>query len=304
MIVSEITEGGATAGGDFPAVQEEYVGQESRASHNNDSKNGDAAVVLTRTMAGQRKNPNLTAVPEKDGQDRDRDRDAEMTSLLERLASTEATLRRERASREVLSIALTALQLRAASAAAAATDSSATQDHGGGSSDNGRPSSNTQRQNSGGTGGVGAVRVADAESSENFRGEAVFPQSAAGIRGRSEEAAGGQRGERPPWKNGLYKRQPYADNYVPESFLEKLVTNCEQRERGSMVLEVKLWLKVPSISSGKTVAYFPLFVRLCSCGCMYNVVGYGVSARMHKAAFRCVDVCVAVVIVIFRCTRR
>lgn len=35
--------------------------------------------------------------------------------------------------------------------------------------------------------------------------------------------------ERPrrPWQNVLYKRQPYADNHVPDSFLEKLVTNGE-----------------------------------------------------------------------------
>lgn len=32
---------------------------------------------------------------------------------------------------------------------------------------------------------------------------------------------------RPPWQNVLYKRQPYADNHVPDSFLEKLVTNGE-----------------------------------------------------------------------------
>lgn len=30
---------------------------------------------------------------------------------------------------------------------------------------------------------------------------------------------------RPPWENVLYKRQPYADNFVPDTFLEKLVTN-------------------------------------------------------------------------------
>lgn len=33
---------------------------------------------------------------------------------------------------------------------------------------------------------------------------------------------------RPPWQNVLYKRQPYADNHVPDSFLEKLVTNGER----------------------------------------------------------------------------
>lgn len=55
------------------------------------------------------------------------------------------------------------------------------------------------------------------------------PPAAGGAEGESERSwSGGRRRgtwERPPWKNGLYKRQPYADNHVPESFLEKLVTN-------------------------------------------------------------------------------
>lgn len=47
-----------------------------------------------------------------------------------------------------------------------------------------------------------------------------------GERGRRRHRGEEER-HRPPWQNVLYKRQPYADNHVPDSFLEKLVTNGE-----------------------------------------------------------------------------
>jgi hypothetical protein len=35
---------------------------------------------------------------------------------------------------------------------------------------------------------------------------------------------------KPPWQRLLWKKQPYPDNYVPDSFLDGLRTNCESRK--------------------------------------------------------------------------
>jgi hypothetical protein len=42
---------------------------------------------------------------------------------------------------------------------------------------------------------------------------------------------------RPPWEKVLYKRQPYPDNHVDDSFLESLSTNAgvQQYELGSLI---------------------------------------------------------------------
>ena len=50
----------------------------------------------------------------------------------------------------------------------------------------------------------------------------------AGLGGVEGEGAGEERRRRPPWTNALYRREPYADNYVPPIFLERLVTNGER----------------------------------------------------------------------------
>lgn len=45
--------------------------------------------------------------------------------------------------------------------------------------------------------------------------------------GSDGDRVAGEKKKFPQWTNALYRRQPYADNYVPSSFLEKLVTNGE-----------------------------------------------------------------------------
>lgn len=137
--------------------------------------------------------------------------DANIATLLERLASTEAKFLRERASTEALRGALSALQRRAA-AAADTRDVSC-----------GGPTANTPRDSCN-RGASSSAGVIDADSSENLRGDS---RDGTGSRGRGGETDGCRPGERPPWKNILYKRQPYPDNHVPQSFLEKLVTNGE-----------------------------------------------------------------------------
>lgn len=122
----------------------------------------------------------------------------DVAALLERLAETEAALLEERVSKKELCDEL--LRVRSA-----AVEVGGQQDGGGGSSDG--------RDNTTSSWVAGA------------RTEGVV----AGTEGRGRSGGAGDRGgrdeEKPPWKNGLYKRQPYADNYVPDSFLEKLVTN-------------------------------------------------------------------------------
>lgn len=125
-------------------------------------------------------------------------------ALLSRLAKAEAALLEERASKQALHDELLRLRSEQAEAAAAPAVTVDFAAHDGGSSD-GRAST---------TAGLEQPPVV-AETLGTTGGEN-------GRSGRREE-------ERPPWKNGLYKRQPYADNYVPDSFLEKLVTNGEPR---------------------------------------------------------------------------
>ena len=60
--------------------------------------------------------------------------------------------------------------------------------------------------------GVGSTISSDGDENENLVGE-----------GRDYYGGGG------PWQKVLWKRQPYADNHVPASFLEGLVTNAEHR---------------------------------------------------------------------------
>ena len=36
--------------------------------------------------------------------------------------------------------------------------------------------------------------------------------------------------KKPPWRRILWERQPYADNYVDQSFLSSLVTNANLRK--------------------------------------------------------------------------
>eukprot|EP00903_Cladosiphon_okamuranus_P014501 g13451.t1 len=57
--------------------------------------------------------------------------------------------------------------------------------------------------------------------------EDTEPRPAERVRRRNR---GEDERSRPPWQNVLYKRQPYADNHVPDSFLEKLVTNAYVRQ--------------------------------------------------------------------------
>lgn len=118
--------------------------------------------------------------------------------LAARLAETETLLAAERASNQALSNEL--LRVRSeknvSSAAAGIT---------------GRRRDNSNNNNS-----VSAAAVAGAATEE------VDPPAERGVRRRNR---GNDERPRPPWQNVLYKRQPYADNHVPDSFLEKLVTN-------------------------------------------------------------------------------
>lgn len=118
--------------------------------------------------------------------------------LAARLAETETLLAAERASNQALSNEL--LRVRSekniSSAAAGIT---------------GRRRDNSNNNNS-----VSAAAVAGAATEE------VDPPAERGVRRRNR---GDDERPRPPWQNVLYKRQPYADNHVPDSFLEKLVTN-------------------------------------------------------------------------------
>lgn len=70
-------------------------------------------------------------------------------------------------------------------------------------------------------GGVLSSDGKDVSLSRGRGGEGLVREGGGG-KGRRHER---HERKRPPWQNGLYKRQPYADNYVPDSFLEKLVTN-------------------------------------------------------------------------------
>ena len=117
---------------------------------------------------------------------------SEQQQLLARLADTESLLAAERASKQALCDELLRLRSESNVGSAATGGSAGRQEH---------------------NGGVSAAPPAEAAEASAER---------AGRRRRGEEER-----PRPPWQNVLYKRQPYADNHVPDSFLEKLVTNGE-----------------------------------------------------------------------------
>lgn len=137
---------------------------------------------------------------------------APAAALLSRLAETEALLLEERASNQSLYDELLRVRSAAAEQAGTGTAEVVGQDGGGGSSDGKVDGRRKRSMMHRGTGASEMMLVED-----RVGGEVTDPMG----RGRRPEE------ERPPWKNGLYKRQPYADNYVPDSFLEKLVTNGE-----------------------------------------------------------------------------
>lgn len=123
------------------------------------------------------------------------DRAASAERLLARLSETETLLAAERASNQVLNDEL--LRVRSETIARAAGAAGV-----------------TGRENS-----VSAAAAAATEDAD-----LPPPPPVEKVRRRNK---GDDERPRPPWQNVLYKRQPYADNHVPDSFLEKLVTNGE-----------------------------------------------------------------------------
>lgn len=117
--------------------------------------------------------------------------------LLARLAEAEALLAAERASNQALSDELLRLRSDKSVSTAAAGIS--------------------RRDNSSSNNNSASAVVAATEDAEP-----PLPAERARRRNRGNDER-----PRPPWQNVLYKRQPYADNHVPDSFLEKLVTNGE-----------------------------------------------------------------------------
>ncbi|CAM9299616.1 unnamed protein product [Ectocarpus sp. 6 AP-2014] len=161
--------------------------------------------------------------------------------LVSRLESTEALLAAERASNQALSDEL--LRLRAGGATAAG---------GGGSSDGYDKDYDSPRprpNSSGGTPVEGGTERARRQ-------------------GRAEEER-----LRPPWQNVLYKRQPYADNHVPGSFLEKLVTNAYVRQPDLRLYVINTFAVTQQISA--VTLFLVVFMRtqdgLISVGTMVMV---------------------------------
>ena len=133
--------------------------------------------------------------------------------LLARLAEAEALLAEERASNQALSDEL--LRVRSEKSVSPAAAGGSRRD--------------TSSINSSSSSNVSAVVAAAAAAAT----EDIEPPPPAAERARRRNRGDDER-PRPPWQNVLYKRQPYADNHVPDSFLEKLVTNgeclCERRQ--------------------------------------------------------------------------
>eukprot|EP00904_Undaria_pinnatifida_P005674 jgi/Undpi1/2236/HiC_scaffold_12.g05622.m1 len=147
-----------------------------------------------------------------------RDRNGEAL-LLSRLAETEALLLEERASKQALLDELSRTRLAALEQATTqAAAELAHQDYADGSSD-GQDLDNRCRRSA-----EQGSFSAEVESRGGVGSASSAERRAAGQGGRPVED------ERPAWKNVLYERQPYADNFVPDSFLEKLVTNSYVRE--------------------------------------------------------------------------
>lgn len=150
---------------------------------------------------------------------RNADPETMIATLMQRLAVTEAELMRERASNEAMNDALITLRQQHSEAA----ESKRSRDNA--SATSGATPNCPQDTVPGNSRSIhpNATAAPEVESSESLRGDHL----GAGRVGHGEGSDGTGRAERPPWKNILYKRQPYPDNYVPESFLEKLVTNGE-----------------------------------------------------------------------------
>eukprot|EP00752_Nemacystus_decipiens_P007826 g6991.t1 len=119
--------------------------------------------------------------------------------LLARLAEAETLLAAEKASNQALNDEL--LRVRSEKSASPSVAGTRARDDSSGNS-------------------VSAAAAATEEA-------AADPPPAERVRRRHR---GGDERPRPPWQNVLYKRQPYADNHVPDSFLEKLVTNAYVRQ--------------------------------------------------------------------------
>ncbi|CAM9781623.1 unnamed protein product, partial [Laminaria digitata] len=154
-----------------------------------------------------------------------RDRNGEAL-LLSRLAEAEALLLEERASKQALLDELS----RARSAAAEQQQDRAR-----------AARAELVHQDATDYSSDGQVQQDNGYSRRSAKQEGGYSSSAVEARPGGATSAGGagaatarQRAaedERPPpWKNVLYERQPYADNFVPDSFLEKLVTNSYVRE--------------------------------------------------------------------------
>lgn len=129
-----------------------------------------------------------------------------MADLLARLEGTESLLVAERASNQALYHELQSLRSErgvGSAAAAAAADSPD-----GNSRDDTSPPPHHYQQHINNSNSVSATAEGEHERLRRRR------------RGKGDDER-----PRPPWQNVLYKRQPYADNHVPDSFLEKLVTN-------------------------------------------------------------------------------
>ncbi|CAN0079611.1 unnamed protein product [Pylaiella littoralis] len=143
------------------------------------------------------------------------DEDPTTAKLLARLAGAESLLAAERAFNQALCDELRSLrsERNVSSAAADSPDGKDSRDD---ASPAPPPHHREQYINSSNS-SVSAAAAAAAE---------IEPER---LRGRRRGRGDGDR-PRSPWQNVLYKRQPYADNHVPDSFLEKLVTNAYVRQ--------------------------------------------------------------------------
>ncbi|CAM9255245.1 unnamed protein product [Ectocarpus fasciculatus] len=163
--------------------------------------------------------------------------------LISRLEATEALLAEERASKQALTDEL--LRLRAGSAATAGG--------GGGSSDGYDKDYDSPRPRPNSSGATTPVEGGAERGRRQGRGEAERP--------------------RPPWQNVLYKRQPYADNHVPGSFLEKLVTNAYVRQPDLRLYVINTFAVTQQISA--VTLFLVVFMRtqdgLISVGTMVMV---------------------------------
>lgn len=125
----------------------------------------------------------------------------QQAELLARLAEAETLLAAERASNQALSDEILRVRLDKSVSPATA-------------------GARRARDNSSSSNSVSAAGGAATEEAA----DPPPPPAAERVRRRHR---GDDERPRPPWQNVLYKRQPYADNHVPDSFLEKLVTNGE-----------------------------------------------------------------------------